>query len=78
MIAPIAHASIEDVRLGGVLRDLRHLLREQGLELRANLAVLITTAIECVATTHQLDPTLKMHSFLTGLGTLSSTGTKQT
>jgi len=78
VIAPIAHASIQDVKLGGVLRDLLHLLREQGLILPADLAVLIKTVIECEATTDELDPTLNMHSFLTVLGTLSSTGTKQT
>ena len=76
LLAPIAHSSLQEVKLGGVLRDLLHVLRNQGLTLPADLAVLIKTVIECEATTDELDPTLNMRSFLTVLGAGGSAETK--
>jgi ubiquinone biosynthesis protein len=76
LLAPIAHSNLQEVKLGGVLRALLHVLREQGLTLPADLAVLMKTVIECEATTDELDPTLNMHSFLSVLGAPGSAETK--
>ena len=76
LLAPIAHASLQDVKLGRVLRELLHILRDQGLTLPADMAVLIKTVIECEATTDELDPTLNMRSFLSVLGAPGSVETK--
>ena len=46
--------------------------------LPADLAVLIKTVIVREATTDEPYPALNMHSFLTALGTSSSTGTTPT
>lgn len=77
LLAPIAHSTLQEVKLGSVLRDLLHVLRNQGLTLPADLAVLIKTVIECEATTDELDPTLNMRSFLSVLGAGGSAETKQ-
>jgi ubiquinone biosynthesis protein len=77
LLAPIAHSSLQEVKLGAVLRDLLHVLRNQGLTLPADLAVLIKTVIECEATTDELDPTLNMRSFLSVLGAGGPNETKQ-
>ena len=78
LLAPIAHASLQEVKLGGVLRDLLHVLRNQGLVLPADLAVLLKTVIECEGTTDELDPTLNMRSFLSVLGAPSTVEPQQT
>jgi ubiquinone biosynthesis protein len=78
LLVPIADASLQDLKLGGVLRQLLHLLRNQGLMLPVDLAVLIKTLIVCEATTDELDPTLNIGIFLTGLITEDPTRTKQT
>jgi ubiquinone biosynthesis protein len=68
LLDPIVDAELQDIKLGRVLRDLLHVLREQGLMLPPDLAVLVKTVIECEATADELDPTLSLSSFLSELG----------
>jgi ubiquinone biosynthesis protein len=74
LLRPLADASLKDLMLGKILRELLHLLRARGLVLPPDLAVLIKTMIVCEATTDELDPTFTMLSFLTEFGTLVSPG----
>ncbi len=67
----IVDTPLQDIKLGRVLRDLLHVLRNQGLMLPPDLAVLIKTLIECEATADELDPTLSLSSFLSELGTVA-------
>ena len=60
LLDPVADASLKDVRLGETLGRLLHLLRNYGIVLPSDLAVLIKTMIECEATTNELDPTMSM------------------
>ena len=76
LLAPIADATLQELKLGRLLRDLLHIVRDQGLMLRADMAVLIKTVIECETTTDELDPTLNMRSFLSVLGATDSPETK--
>jgi ubiquinone biosynthesis protein len=69
LLAPIADASLQEVKVGRILRELLHLLHSHGLLLPADLAVLLKTVVVCEATTDELDPTLTMTSFLSDLGT---------
>jgi ubiquinone biosynthesis protein len=69
ILHPVADASLKDVRLGQVLRQLLHSLRSAGIVLPSDLAILIKTMIECEATTDELDPTLSMLSLVGELGT---------
>jgi ubiquinone biosynthesis protein len=64
LLSPIAEASLEELKLGRVLRDLLHVLRDNGLVLPADLAVLIKTVIVCEATAEELEPTTDVRSFL--------------
>ena len=59
-LEPVADASLKDMRLGEVLGRLLHLLRNYGILLPSDLAILIKTLIECEATTSELDPTMSM------------------
>ena len=73
LLEPVAEASLNDVRLGEMLGRLLHLLRNYGIVLPSDLAILIKTLIECEATTKELDPTMSMLSLVGELGTLSPT-----
>jgi ubiquinone biosynthesis protein len=68
LLHPVTDASLKDVRLGDVLRQLLHLLRDYGIVLPSDLATLIKTMIECEATTNELDPTLSMLDLVGQLG----------
>jgi ubiquinone biosynthesis protein len=70
LFGPIADASAKNVRLGETLGRLLHLLREHGIVLPSDLAVLIKTLIECEATTKELDPTISMVNLVGELGAL--------
>jgi ubiquinone biosynthesis protein len=59
LLAPITDATLQDINLGAVLRD---------LVLPADLAVLLKTVIECEGTTNEIDPAFSMRNFLTELG----------
>jgi ubiquinone biosynthesis protein len=73
VLRPVADASLKDVRLGEVLGRLLHLLRNSGIVLPSDLAILIKTMIECEATTNELDPTLSMLNIVGELGTFVPT-----
>jgi ubiquinone biosynthesis protein len=73
LLAPVADASLKDLRLGEVLGRLLHLLRNSGIVLPSDLAILIKTMIECEATTNELDPTLSMLNIVGELGTFVPT-----
>src|SRR6202023_682114 len=74
ILSPVADASLKDVKLGEVLRRLLHLLRNYGIVLPTDLAILIKTMIECEATTNELDPTLSMLNLVGELGAFVPTG----
>jgi ubiquinone biosynthesis protein len=65
---PIADASLKDMRLGEMLGRLLHLLRNYGIVLPSDLAILIKTMIECEATTNELDPTMSLLDLVSELG----------
>ncbi len=73
LLDPVAEESLEDVRLGEMLGRLLHLLRNHGIVLPSDLAILIKTLIECEATTKELDPTMSMLSLVGELGTFAPT-----
>jgi ubiquinone biosynthesis protein len=60
LLDPVADASLKDIGLGKLLARLLHLLRDHGIVLPSDLAILIKTMIECEATTNELDPTMSM------------------
>ncbi len=64
----VVDASLNDVRFGEALSRLLHLLREYGIVLPADLAILIKTLVECEATTNELDPTMSMLNLVGELG----------
>jgi ubiquinone biosynthesis protein len=68
LLHPVADASLKDVRLGNVLRELLHILRGNGIVLPPDMATLIKTVIECEATTYELDPTLSLLNLVGELG----------
>jgi len=68
LLAPVSDASLKDVRLGEMLGRLLHLLRNYGMVLPSDLAILVKTMIECEATTSELDPTVSMLSLASELG----------
>jgi ubiquinone biosynthesis protein len=68
LLAPITDTTLQDLRLGAILRDLLHVLRRNGLVLPADLAVLLKTVIECEGTTNEIDPAFSMSNFLTEIG----------
>ena len=69
LLQPVVDARLKDVRLGDILGRLLHLLRNAGIVLPSDLAILIKTMIECEATTKELDPTLSMLDLVGELGT---------
>ena len=69
LLDPITDASLQDLKLGQVLRELLRVLHNHGLVLSADLAVLIKTVIVCEATAEELEPTIDIRSFL---GNISS------
>jgi ubiquinone biosynthesis protein len=73
LLEPVAEASLKDVRLGEMLGRLLHLLRNYGIVLPSDLAILIKILIECEATTKELDPTMSMLSLVGELGTFAPT-----
>jgi ubiquinone biosynthesis protein len=77
LLRPVASSSLQEMKIGPMLRDLLHVLRAHGLMLPADLAVLIKTMIVCEATTDEMDPAFQMHSFLTELGTFGLGTTEQ-
>lgn len=68
LLTPITDATLQDIKLGAILRDLLHVLRRNGLVLPADLAVLLKTVIECEGTTNEIDPAFSMSTFLNELG----------
>jgi ubiquinone biosynthesis protein len=64
LVQPITDSSLEDLKLGRVLRELLQVLHNNGLVLPADLAVLIKTVIVCEATAEELEPTIDVRSFL--------------
>jgi ubiquinone biosynthesis protein len=64
----VVDASLNDVRFGEALSRLLHLLREYGIVLPSDLAILIKTLVECEATTNELDPTMSMLNLVGELG----------
>jgi ubiquinone biosynthesis protein len=68
LLEPIADALMRDVKLGETLRALLHVLRDNGVVLPSNLAILIKTMIECETTIDELDPDLSMRSILNEFG----------
>jgi predicted unusual protein kinase regulating ubiquinone biosynthesis (AarF/ABC1/UbiB family) len=48
------------MRIGEILTQLLTVLRNNGIVLHTDLAVLVKTLIECEATTETLDPTMSM------------------
>jgi len=73
LLAPVADASLKEVRLGELLGRLLHLLRSSGIVLPSDLAVLVKTMIECEATTSELDPTVSLLSLASELGPIVRT-----
>lgn len=67
LVTPVGAARLRDVQVGTVLRSLLHVLREHGLALPADLAVLVKTVIVCEATAKELDPTFKLSAVVTEL-----------
>jgi ubiquinone biosynthesis protein len=72
LVEPVVDTSLKDVRLGETLGQLLHTLRNFGIVLPPDLAVLIKTLIECEATTRELDPTMSMLVLLGELGTFAA------
>ncbi len=70
LVDPVGDATLKGVRLGEKLARLLHVLRDYGMVLPADLAILIKTLIECEATTNELDPAMSMINLVAELGTL--------
>ena len=68
ILEPVVDTSLKDMRLGDTLGRLLNLLREYGIVLPSDLAILIKTMIECEATTYELDPTMSMLNLVGELG----------
>ena len=68
LLEPVADASLKDMRLGEMLGRLLHLLRNYGILLPPDLAILIKTLIECESTTYELDPTISMLDLVSEIG----------
>ena len=73
LLEPIADASLKDMKLGEMLGRLLHLLRNYGIVLPSDLAILIKTMMECEATTNELDPTMSMLNLVAQLGAFEPT-----
>jgi ubiquinone biosynthesis protein len=64
LLGPMTDASLQDLKLGQVLRELLRVLHNHGLVLPSDLAVLIKTVIVCEAAAEELEPTIDIRSFL--------------
>lgn len=73
LLEPLVDASLMDMRVGDILGRLLHVLREYGIVLPSDLAILIKTMIECEATTYELDPRMSMLSLVGELGPIVPT-----
>ncbi|MGO9836343.1 MAG: ABC1 kinase family protein, partial [Polyangiaceae bacterium] len=71
ILEPVADTSLKDMRLGDTLGRLLNLLRQYGIVLPSDLAILIKTMIECEATTYELDPTMSMLNLVGELGAIA-------
>jgi ubiquinone biosynthesis protein len=60
LLDPVADSRLKDIGLGKLLARILHLLRNHGIVLPSDLAILIKTMIECEATTDELDSTMSM------------------
>jgi len=69
LLGPVADGNLKDVRFGEILSRLLHLLRNFGIVLPSDLAILIKTMIQCEATINELDPTISMLNLVGELGT---------
>jgi ubiquinone biosynthesis protein len=68
LLGPVTEVSLNDMRLGQTLGRLLHLLRNYGIVLPSDLAILVKTLIECEATTNELDPTMSMLDLVGEIG----------
>jgi ubiquinone biosynthesis protein len=71
LIEPVSDASLKDLRLGETLGQLLHVLRNYGIVLPSDLAVLIKTITQCEATANELDPTLSLLTLIGDLGSFA-------
>ncbi len=71
LLGSVADVSLKDLRLGEAFGHLLHLLRQNGIVLPSDLAVLIKTLIECESTTNELDSTMSMINLVGELGSLA-------
>jgi ubiquinone biosynthesis protein len=71
----VSDTSPNSARFGEILGRLLHLVREYGIVLPSDLAVLIKTMIECEATTKGLDPDMSMLDLVGELGSFGSSPT---
>jgi ubiquinone biosynthesis protein len=78
LLHPVTNSSLQDIKIGELLRSLLHVLRSHGLVLPADLAVLLKTVIVCEATATELDPNLEMRSLLGDFGSVEPSGLAQT
>jgi ubiquinone biosynthesis protein len=60
----VVDANLNNMRMGEILAQLLNVLRNNGIVLPADLAVLVKTLVECEATTASLDPTMSMLSLV--------------
>jgi ubiquinone biosynthesis protein len=68
----VVDANLNNVRMGEILTQLLDLLRNNGIVLPADLAVLVKTLVECEATTTSLDPTMSMLSLVGNIRNFAS------
>jgi ubiquinone biosynthesis protein len=71
LLDAVADANLNDMKLGETLGQLLHLLRQNGIVLPSDLAILIKTLIECESTTNELDPTMSMLDLVGEFGVLA-------
>jgi ubiquinone biosynthesis protein len=68
LLGPVVNGSLQEVRFGDILTRLLQIVRDYGIVLPSDLAVLTKTMIECEATTTELDPTMSILSLVGELG----------
>ena len=71
LLESVAGADLNDLRLGPTLGRILHLLRDNGIVLPSDLAVLIKTLIECESTTNELDPAMSILDLVGQLGAVT-------
>jgi ubiquinone biosynthesis protein len=71
LLEPVSDSRLEDIGLGKLLARLLHLLRNHGIVLPSDLAILIKTVIECEATTDELDSTMSMLELVGEFGSIA-------